>query len=154
MQSGENAELLLVYCARRLDPATRAMIERHMQQCPDCRAFGEQQSAVWEALDEWDALPVSEDFDARLFARIGQSPQNRRPAILPRWLRAPVPLAAACTALLAFLLLRSPHVTAPHAPEQAAVEEVESAEAALEDIEMLRTLQLMARTDTGGPGGM
>src|ERR1051325_5022425 len=70
MESHENAELLLAYCARRLDPETQIVLERHMAVCPACREFQKGQEIVWNALDAWEAMPVSVDFDRRLYRRI------------------------------------------------------------------------------------
>jgi len=147
IQTSENAELLLAYCARKLTPETRAVLERHMERCPECRAFAQQQRAVWEALDAWESADVSEDFDARLFARIER---ERRTPSHPR-LRLPVPVAAASLLLAAVLWLRSPWWTAAPETEETAVVEVESVEAALEDIEMLRSLELLACAGAPGP---
>src|SRR5947209_15191080 len=66
----DNAEILLDYCARKLNPNTLALLEQHMQNCAECRNFANAQSQVWNALDDWAAMPVSMDFDRRLYARI------------------------------------------------------------------------------------
>ena len=58
IETRENAELLLEYCARKLDPATTAVLERHIGICPACREFAAGQRALWDALDTWDATPV------------------------------------------------------------------------------------------------
>lgn len=153
IQSGENAEWLLAYCARKLDPATMAALEQHMQHCEECRTFGAQQKLVWEALDCWEAMPVSPDFDQRLYRRIEQSQERRRWAavLAPGWLsgllRPSRSLAAASVLVLAVLLLRSPAPVAVPASDSAEWLEVERAESALEDIEVLRALNLMARAD-------
>ena len=68
----ENADLLLAYCSRKLDPDTAALLERHMEQCPACTEFARGQKAVWEALDAWEAAPVSADFDGRLYRSLNQ----------------------------------------------------------------------------------
>src|SRR5436190_8687608 len=68
----EDAELLLVYCARELSPVVSAALERHIEICPACREFVQGQQAVWHALDGWEAAPVSMDFDRRLYQRIEQ----------------------------------------------------------------------------------
>lgn len=147
--SESSAELLLAYCARKLDPETVRVLERHMEQCPDCQVFSQQQRAVWEALDAWEALPVSPDFDERLYQRIEASARRGRGlALLPAWLRAPAPLAVASALLVAVLLLKAPRPAASPEFNQADWVEVEGVEKALEDIEMLRTLNLMARVET------
>jgi PAS domain S-box-containing protein len=58
IETQETSELLLAYCARKLDPGTAATLERHMASCPACRELYEGQRAVWAALDAWDDLPV------------------------------------------------------------------------------------------------
>ena len=47
-----------------------AILERHIAICPACREFAAGQRAVWQALDTWEAAPVSPDFDRRLYRRI------------------------------------------------------------------------------------
>lgn len=152
MQDGQNAELLLAYCTRKLDPAARAAFERHIQSCPDCQTFSEQQKLVWEALEAWEALPVSSDFDERLYRRISEL-EAARTAGLRGWLagmlqplRAVWPVAAASMVALAVLLLRAPVAPPPEA-DTAELVEIERAEQTLEDLQMLRTLHLMARAE-------
>ena len=70
IETKDNAELLLAYCARKLDPETQTILERHVAVCPACREFQAGQQAVWQALDAWEAMPVSTDFDRRLYRRI------------------------------------------------------------------------------------
>src|SRR5947209_8641055 len=70
IETHENAELLLAYCARKLDPETEAVLERHLAGCAACREWQKSQATVWQALDAWDAMPVSPDFDRRLYRRI------------------------------------------------------------------------------------
>jgi anti-sigma factor RsiW len=150
IQTAENAEVLLAYCARKLDPETQALLERHMAQCPECRAFGEQQRALWEALDAWEAMPVSADFDRRLLRRLENVRAGGRRKGLRSWIPSPVPLAAASVLLAAVLLLRAPRPASLPEADSVELAEVERAERALEDIEMLRTLDLMARVEAPG----
>src|SRR4051794_11236202 len=70
LETPETAELLLDYCARKLNPESTAIVERHIAICPACRDFAEGQRAVWSALDSWEAPPVSAGFDRRLYERI------------------------------------------------------------------------------------
>ena len=70
-----DAELLLSYSARRLDPKSAAALEAHMATCPACRDFRDQQQALWKTLDQWEARPVSLDFDRRLYRRIEEHEQ-------------------------------------------------------------------------------
>ena len=39
METPETAELLLDYCARKLNPESTAILERHFAICPSCRSF-------------------------------------------------------------------------------------------------------------------
>lgn len=153
LHGGEGAELLLAYCARRLDADTRTWLEGHMSSCADCRVLAEQQQAVWEALDQWDALPVSEEFDARLRERIQACGKEWAKADARIWRSFPLPLAAASILLCAVMLLRWPGGLRPDAQPIPAAE-VEAVEAALEDIEMLRTLDLMAWAGPSHAEGM
>ena len=105
IDSHENAELLLAYCARKLDPEIQAILERHLAVCPECREFQKNQEAVWQALDAWEAMPVSTDFDRRLYRRIDQEQLHAswwsrlvrpfRPVIALPLMSRSVPLAAA-----------------------------------------------------------
>src|SRR3954470_22382559 len=70
METPETAQLLLDYCARKLSPESTAVLEGHFAICPSCRGFAEAQRTVWAALDAWEMLPVSGDFDRRLYERI------------------------------------------------------------------------------------
>ena len=70
IENRESAEILLAYCARKLDAGSSAILEEHIKICPACREFAEGQQSVWKALDAWEAAPVSPDFDRRLYARI------------------------------------------------------------------------------------
>src|ERR1700693_6023091 len=67
-----NPEMLVAYAAGELDLETTQALELHMAGCPDCRSMAAGQTAVWKALDAWEAPLVSPDFDRRLYRRIGQ----------------------------------------------------------------------------------
>jgi hypothetical protein len=143
IQARENAELLLAYCTRKLDPDTTALLERHVAACPDCQAFAETQRLVWSALDAWEAMPVSVDFDRRLYRRIQEREQSawwRRPLAGGVWFswRPALSLAAASVALVAVLLLQNP--PAPPPQDRAEAVDIEQVERSLEDVEMLGEL--------------
>src|ERR1035437_2599217 len=70
LETRENAQLLLDYCTRKLEPESVATLDRHIAICGACREFARSQRAVWEALDAWQTAPVSTDFDSRLYRRI------------------------------------------------------------------------------------
>jgi hypothetical protein len=63
-------EFILDYAARRLDAQKLALFEKHMRVCLDCAALAVEQTAVWEALDSWQAAPVSAGFNHTLWQRI------------------------------------------------------------------------------------
>ena len=174
IETQENAELLLAYCARKLDPETQIILERHLAVCPACRDFQTSQQAVWEALDAWEATPVSPDFDRRLYQRIEQEAahaswwsrlvQPFRPmfdgSLMGRSMMGrSVPLAAAaCLLVVAGIILQQPNSVSP-IPEdptvdRAEVVQVDQVERALDDMEMLRQFKLTTSGDSGTVNSM
>lgn len=155
IETRESAELLLAYCARKLDDESTAVLERHMRICPSCREFASGQRAVWEALDAWEAAPVSADFDQRLYRRAGQEVSWRdllmRP-FRPMLLRQAVPIAAAaCLLVMGGVVLQRPAGVPPAPePESAQVEAVQpdQVENALQDMQMLREFNRLVRPDS------
>lgn len=150
IETQENAELLLSYSARRLNPESTAILEAHMERCPACQEFRDGQRALWDALDQWDARPVSADFNRRLYRKIEEQEQMSwwsRIFGSMVW-RPAVPVAAtACLALVAgFISMNPGRVTAPVADNPQA-REVEQVERALDDLEMLRQFDLVAASD-------
>jgi len=131
------AELIVGYGARTRDPDTAAEFEEHIHSCHACCRVAAAQKAVWEALDdaEWRDLPVSPDFDQRLFQRIQAKEQRRW------WLqRAFIPLAA-CLALVTLILMRQPDSSrAPHAQPAPPALQIEQVEHALDDMDLLNQL--------------
>lgn len=157
IQNREYASLLLDYCDRRLDPELNNEMERHLDTCADCRQMLASQRVVWEALDAWDPEPVSMDFNRRLFDRIDAEKSR------PWWRRAAdslgslswkpaVPVAAACMALVAVVLLRTPAL--PDLDHKAKAEpaavDVEQVDRALDDMDMLRQLGVNSGTLPAG----
>jgi hypothetical protein len=146
IQNGENSELLLAYSARKLDVEATAILERHMEICAACREFAGKQRAVWEALEAWDAQPVTADFDRRLYRRIEQEVSwwdlLIRP-FRPMLVRQGLPIAAtACVILMAgagALLQRPTAVDPVPVTESAQLESVqpEQVEHAMEAMQML-----------------
>lgn len=151
-----NPEMLLSYCSRKLDWESGKLVEKHIEVCPECRSMAEGQRAVWEALDAWEAMPVSRDFDRRLYRRIDEEDAARgswlnwliRPVEALR-MRPAVGVAAVCATLFAVFLVRGPDTTAggfdPGAAAGIEAQDIEQAERALEDIEMLRQLGPVAQ---------
>jgi anti-sigma factor RsiW len=142
----ESGELLLAYCARKLDAENAALVERHIGICPACREFANSQRALWEALDTWEAAPVSPDFDRRLYQRIEKEVSwwslLMRP-FRPILVRQGLPVAAvALMAVMAGALLQRPVLRQQPVkpqPESAQLEPVqpEQVEHALEAMQML-----------------
>lgn len=146
-------EIVLDYCAGKLGAGALSAFELHAQSCVDCTTFVAGQSAVWSKLDEWEAAPVSMDFDRRLYARIEQEsgqPWWKRLLKPGRWTeqfgwKSAMPLAAAGVATVALVLWQvpAPEFREPVQAELVQVEqkaelvEVEQVERALEDLEML-----------------
>ncbi len=149
----DNAELLLAYCTRTLDGETAAILERHIDGCTQCLHFRDGQRAVWSALDHWEAMPASPDFDRRLYRRIEAEGQPGWWSRLfrqggPVLLRPAFPLAAVCLLLVAGFLLEYPNLTnspAGDASRASAVEtlEADQVETTLDDVEMLRQFNLV-----------
>jgi anti-sigma factor RsiW len=154
IETQENAELLLSYSARRLDPESTAILEAHMKLCPACREFRDGQRVLWEALDQWEARPVSPDFDRRLYRRIEEQEQMSWWSrifgpLRPMFLRPALPLAAtACLVLVAGFIGVDPGRIAPTAAvDNPQVREVEQVEKALDDLDMLRQFDLVATVE-------
>ncbi len=154
LESRDNADVLLDYCARKLNPEMTATLERHMEVCPSCREFADAQRAVWKALDEWEAIPVSPDFNRRLYARIDREAASWwQPVLRPfRPLLAiqGLPIAAAaCLVIMAGLLLERP-AEAPDAGDtgtQVEAIQADQVDRALQDMELLRDFNRKVRAD-------
>lgn len=143
IQTTEHADMLLKYCARKLSVETTAAFERHMQNCEACARFASSQRIVWSALDTWEAMPPSEDFDRKLYARVEQDEQSgwwKRLSWKPS-----MPFAAACVTVVAAILLYIPGtaVVIPlHESSRVETLEPEQVERTLEDLEMLKQLSV------------
>ena len=70
LQSGDEGAILLSYLDRQLDSDSMAALDRHVAHCPDCARVVESQRAVWQALDEYEPVRISADFDEQVLARI------------------------------------------------------------------------------------
>jgi hypothetical protein len=155
LETRENAQLLLDYCTRKLEPESVAALERHIAICGDCREFARCQRAVWQALDTWEVAPVSTDFDNRLYRRIETEVswwdlllRPFRPVTLRRSLPATV---MACLLVMAGVILERPTVSpAPKPREVIQVDSVqpEQVERALDAMEILNEFSQRVRTDT------
>ncbi len=147
IRTEETAEMLLAYTARRLDPAKTAILESHMDVCAECAEFRVKQELVWQALDAWEAPPVTPDFNRRLYQRIeseAAAPWYVRLISTPWAMWKPaIPLAFAGLLIMAgFMLDHSVSLTAPSTPPaiRVSVTEAEQVENALDDLQLLRQL--------------
>jgi anti-sigma factor RsiW len=129
-ENEQGAEILASYLAKTLDSARRAELDRHIQECADCRGL----VSVWERLDEFAAPEVTPGFDARLYARIAAA-ETRRFA-WRRWLLRPVAPLAAAAAVAALVLYLHPLGT-PNGPKQASNSEIEQVAQAVDDLDLL-----------------
>ncbi len=155
LQSGDEGAALLSYVDGRLDAGSTELLERHLAICPDCAGVVEAQRTVWRALDQWEPVAVSADFDDRVMARIAAD----RPAdswwrrlftageggSSFAWWKPAMPVAAACAVLLTVAVWRggtpvTPSVETPRAAVTMDSAEAEQVEDALTDLEMLRQL--------------
>jgi anti-sigma factor RsiW len=102
LESRDHTELLMAYAGRKLDAAKAGLVERHMEQCGDCRALVGDQQTLWEALNIWEAEPVSPDFNRRLYRRIDEQ-GTWRARLLNPWrpvFHKGLPLAATAALVL------------------------------------------------------
>lgn len=151
----KDVDLLVRRAAGRLSPAEEAVLEQHLRNCSECREAAAAQRSVWNALDEWSAEPVSEDFDQRLWARIAardaESIWSRFWQAVAHGLSWKVSLsvAGACAIVLAILLLRAPvGENGPQGPAPAIAAQktidIDQVESALDDVDMLNQLGVAA----------
>ena len=137
LEFDKSAELIVGYGARTLAPEAAAEFELHLHSCEACRKMAAAQKAVWAALDaaERRELPVSPDFDRKLFQRI-QAKQNR-----DWWLwRALVP-ATACLALATLFLLKQPDsMSMPKVQQPQPAVQIDQVEHALDDMDLLNQI--------------
>jgi anti-sigma factor RsiW len=138
-----NPDLLVDYAAGELDSETARALEQHLANCAACHSIAVDQTAVWKALDAWEAPPVSPDFDRRLYRKIDAGvrfswwERLTRP-FRPMPLRQALPLTASAGLLLmACLLSQHPSPIAPVA-RQGEVVRANQVETTLDDLDLLR----------------
>ena len=148
-QNGTSVELVMAYTAGTLEPEKQIALDRHMSVCPGCRDMVAEQRAVWEALDAWKPASISTDFNARLYQRISEEAavawwQRLFRVNWPSIFRPAVPVAAACAVLVIAFLVKSPAVrqSSPIATQQKV--SIEQVERALDDMDMLKQINLPA----------
>jgi anti-sigma factor RsiW len=143
----DGAEVLVEYCSGALSEVRAREMEQHIADCSGCRQLVESQRELWRTLDAWAAPEVSENFDARLYARIAQEQSAppwkqwvRRifePAVPVAMWKPAVSLAAACAVLAVGLVVRTP--AGSEQPKQIRAEQVdiEQVASALDDLDIL-----------------
>ena len=153
MACGGETEWLVGLAAGQLGAESRASLERHLENCAECRGAAAGQAAVWAALEGWEAAPVSEDFDRRLYRKIGREAAWRDHA-LRGWRLAfarAMPLAAAAgIAVMAVFLAGRPVAVEP-LPRAATFEAQplgpQQVQEAIEDFDFLRDVDALASAD-------
>jgi hypothetical protein len=161
----EGAEILLDYCSRRMDPDRMSEIRIHVADCVECRQVVEAQEAVWNALDSYEALPVSRDFDRRLWAKIDAEDSQSwwqhawtrvtsGPAIgwsnyLFNW-KPMLVAATACAAMAGVMVVSMPPAVRPIDPGTDQKQLMERVERALDDVDMLNQVGVI---ETAHPAG-
>jgi hypothetical protein len=113
---------------------------------------------VWQALDTWEAAPVSSDFDRRLYrrieARVSWWDLLLRPFTTVTLRRGLSAAAMTCLLLVAGILLERPAVSPATAPSDVAqVDSVqpEQVERALDAMEMLNEFSRHVRAESPTP---
>lgn len=146
----DGTQVLIDYCTGMLEAEVAAVVERHVEQCEDCREFCRAQARVWSALDAWEPEPISENFDERLLERIERDERGG----FWKWIWRPaIPAAAIAIVVVAVLLWRAPSGTnMPVAVKKADVIDVEQVEKTLDDIDMLKQLYAAPQTEAAGAG--
>jgi anti-sigma factor RsiW len=159
-----NQEMLVTYTAGELDVETASAFEGHLAGCPACRSVAAEQSAVWNALNAWEAPAISPDFNRRVYRRIENEArfswwERLTRALRPMPLRQALPLAAAAGLLLmAGLLLRHPNNITPAQPRAETVRaetvRAEQVESTLDDLELLRQFTPASSAENGHSDAM
>src|ERR1039458_6928836 len=119
MEARQGSELLLEYTAGRLEAGEATALEAHMGSCARCREFAQSQEVVWQALEAWEAEPVSMDFDRRLFARIEQAPASWWTRLTGQAMHHAVPVAAAAGVMILAGVMLERSAGAPGGPPRA-----------------------------------
>jgi hypothetical protein len=153
IEDDKGDELILAYGANTLTPQQHIDIELHLGTCANCRERAEAQRAVWTALDTWQPTEGTPDFDERLFRRIANEGQNAwwrqlSPVNWP-W-RSTLPVAVACSALIAAFLLKNPAL-GPEVQTHQPKLQIEQVEHALDDMDMLKQLSIESAPDKANP---
>jgi len=158
LETREDAEILVAYSSRVLNGGDTELLEAHLQCCSACREFVSGQRAVWEALDGWEAPPVTADFDRRLFGRIeGEVSWWQRTLGrmgFPLVYRALLPVTAvACLVMVGVLLERPAPPRVPPQPVTAQVDGLQPDQVvhALDEMEVLDQFNHLMKPGSSTP---
>ena len=141
------ADQILRLAAGRLNAREQARLAAALSGDAELRRAAREQHAVWQALDDWDAEPVSAGFDARLYAKLRalEAPtwRSRVAALVraERWTAA-LPFGLAMLVLATGLLVshsRKVPVTASPVPA-VSTPEADLIESTLDDLQTLHQL--------------
>lgn len=147
LKAAGKKDLLLDYCARRLDPPAEAAIEGHIAVCPACKSWTEEQIRTWAALDDWLPAPISAGFDRRLHERIAGE-RTRTPWWGVWRLKPALSLALASLLVVVALWMGRPGLVPLPNPNGAQESlDADRLEKALDDVEMLRQFDSAAKAD-------
>ena len=138
LNTHEQEELLLGYCASTLDPDTARTYERHLATCQHCAAMVEMQKMVDESLESWAPPELSPNFDQKLFARIRAEQEAAQPwwQLFFGW----KPLAIAALALICVLVWTPADTELAQQNDSIKADEIEQVEKALDVMEGLQAL--------------
>ena len=138
--------LFLDYASGRLSAAEAAVVAQHANECDDCAAALLEYSSVSDALDFWDAPPVSPQFNRRLWDRIEAAADAPFYVRVVDWfrfhsLKPAIPVAAAALIIAVGFLFDHPSgIKNPPANNRVSATEADQAERALDDLQLLRQL--------------
>jgi len=152
LENRQSSEILLEYSFRALNGSDTEQLEAHLGQCQACRDFVDGQRAVWEALDGWEAEPVSEDFDRRLFQRIESEVfwwqrMWGHASLLLGYPALSVAAVAALLVMAVWLERPSPHGAPAPAPVQAHMLQPDQVVEGLDEMEILEQFNHMMKPD-------
>jgi hypothetical protein len=153
LRSEETRVILLDYSAERLDPAIQAALEKHVAGCAACEEAVGQQRVVWDALDSWEPVPVSADFNRRLWQRIDAAAAQPWYVRLAGWKPA-IPIAAIAMVMMVGGFMMQSRQTFPRQgvavtdtvsvqADGVPVVDAAQVEATLDDLQLLRQLDIV-----------
>lgn len=78
--------LVSAYLDGALSPEEQTVLADHMESCPACRRYFDDQVAIHEALLSLGSVPAPADLAERVMAQVRESGQSRRKTVrFPRW---------------------------------------------------------------------